>query len=276
MRLKMDGENAVLVSDGGATLPVIVYDDGTEAPLNFPKLISDAKTRAEEREEWKRKYEESNRTLESFKSHLNGDEPGEWFKKATKALDTVKGLSDGQLLTVEKLEQIKKEEEQRWKSSLEEVERKSEEDKKRLQGEIEGLVEKDRNARLANLFSSSTFIKDKLRYAPDLMHARFGQYFVDSEDGSGFVPKDENGKTIYSKKDPSAPHADPDEALAYHIDRRPDRENFYRGSGASGTGAPSASTGSAGGTKEITRTDFLKREAPQQQKLLDDGWTVTD
>lgn len=275
MRLKMDGDSVVTTNEGGSVLPVIVYDDGTEAPLNFPKLIGDVKRVSEERETTKQELQRANQRLETFTKHLNGDDPEKFFPEARKAMDTVKGLSEGELLTAEKLEQLKKEEEARWKKALDDAKTETEEIRNSLQGEVKELKQKHRDTKLANTFASSAFVRDNLRFPPDVAQAYFERHFDDSEDGDGFILKDRNGKPIRSRKDPSE-FADIDEGLAILVEEHPDRDRMLQGSGASGTGAPSASTGSASGTKQIPRTDFFKRPPEQQEKLIEDGWEVTD
>lgn len=260
--LTIDGKTYAEVQDDK---PVFVEDDGKEIPFDAPgtratitRLNGEAKSHREAKEAAEAK-------LKAFEGIEDGD-------AARKALDTVKNLKDGDLVTAGKVEEIKAAAKKAAEEQVAQAAKASAEQIKVLETERDGLRDSLYSEKIGGSFSRSKFIADKVAVPSDLLQAQFGGRFK-VEDGKT-VAYDAAGNKIYSRTKPGE-LAEFDEALETIIDSYAHRDAILKGSGSSGGGSKPGA-GNAGGAKTIHRTEYNKLTPPDQAAKVRDGFTVTE
>jgi len=238
MKLKLDEQGHVVVQDGK---PVYVHEDGKEIPLDAEALTNSVRSRAEQSQ----RVEAENKELKDKLKAFDGLDDVE---SAKKALETIKNIDEGKLLSAGKVEEIKA---AAKKAAEEQVAAANRSSAERI-----SALEKDLNARdttihgllIGGSFKGSPLIvgeKAKFAIPADLVEARFGQYFK-VEDGK-VVAFDHAGNKIFSRERPGEV-ASFDEALDTLLDQYPYKAQIIKASGASGGGAGSgAQKPSSGG-----------------------------
>jgi antitoxin component of MazEF toxin-antitoxin module len=236
MKLKTDENGNVVVQDGQ---PVYIHPDGKEAPFDAAAAVS--KISALNREA--QTHREAKETAEAKAKAFEGIEDAE---AAIKALETVKNLKDGDLVTAGKVEEIKAAAKRAAEEQVAAAARASAEREKQLNGDLEKLQGQLHNELIGGNFGRSKLISDKFAIPADLVQARFGQAFK-VEEGK-VVAYDQAGNKIFSRSR-AGEVADFDEALETLVDQYPYKDQILKGTGASGSGAgPSGTPG--GGAKK--------------------------
>lgn len=239
--------------------PVYVHDDGKEVAFDavttvatISRLNSEAKGHREAKE--------------AAESKLKAFEGIEDAEGARKALETVKNLKDGDLITAGKAEEIKK-------AAVRAAEEQVAAAKKAAELRVKEL--EDLNAKVTNelygekvggAFTRSQFVNEKMTLPSRRAQQAFGNNFK-IEDGK-VVGYDDSGNKIYSRARPGE-LADFDEALEMLVDSAPDRDQILRGSGHSGTGARE-SNGNGTGSKTLTRAEFDAKSPMEKAALSKD------
>lgn len=251
MKLKLDADGHVVVQDGK---PVYVHDDGKEVAFDAPgtvatitRLNGEAKGHRERAEAAEAKY----------KPFEGIEDPA----AARKALETVKNLDQKKLVDAGEVEKVKEEAIKALKAQYDPV--LAERDKLRSDLYAE---------KIGGAFSRSKTIAEKFAIPADLVQARFGAQFK-IEDGKT-VAYDQAGNKLFSRSNPGE-LADFEEALEIIVDQYPYKANILKGSGASGSGAGS-SANSGGGSKTITRAQFMALDPTTQAATVKGGIAVTD
>lgn len=259
--LDLDGKTYAEVADGK---PVVIEDDGKETPFDFThtrttiaRLNGESKAQREAREAAEAK-------LKTFEGIDDAD-------AARLALETVKNLDQGQLVTAGKVEEIKT---AARKAAEEQVAANAKEYANRLKS-----AERERDKyrddwyaeKIGGAFSGSKFIKDKASIPGDLMQARFGSAFK-VEEGKP-VAYDPQGNKIFSRSRPGEV-ADFDEALESLVDQYPYRDQILKGTGSTGSGARSG-TG-PNGQRVLTRGEYDKLLPTQQREAALKGTQIVD
>lgn len=251
MKLKLDDDGHVVVQEGK---PVYVHEDGKEVAFDAPgtvatitRLNGEAKTHREAKEAAEGK-------LKAFEGI---DDP----KAAVKALETIKNLDDKKLVDAGEVERVKAE-------AIKAVEEKY----KPVSERAETLEQQLREEKIGGSFARSKFIADKIAVPADIIQSRFGSAFG-IEDGK-IVAKGADGNPIYSRQTPGEV-AGFDEALEILVESYPHRDSILKGASSGGGGTRNGSGG--GGAKVISRAEFDKMSpADQHQRIVKDGYTVTD
>jgi hypothetical protein len=261
MKLKLNAEGNVVVQDGK---PVYVHDDGKEVAFDavttvatISRLNGEAKTHREAKEA----AEAKNKAFEGIEDAA----------AALKALETVKNLKDGELVTAGKVEEIKAAAAKAAQEQVSAAARASAEEIAKLKGERDGLQTSLYDEKIGGSFSRSKFIADKVAIPADLLQSQFGRNFK-VEDGK-IVARDAAGNPIYSRTKPGE-IADFDEALETIIGGYAHRDSILKGTGSSGSGAQ-PSNGNAGG-KSMSRAQFEALDAGGKQKAMADKIALTD
>lgn len=265
MPFKFDSNGAIVTQgEGDKKLPVFIHPDGREAPFDadttvatIGRLNGEAKSHREAKE-----------VLETRLKGLEGIEDGE---AARKALETVKNIKDGELITAGKVQEIKDAAAASAKQAVADATRAAEAREKALTEQNTQLTTNLNNHIIGGSFAGSKFISEKLAIPADIAQKVFGDRF--KVDGGKLVPTDGNGQPIFSATR-HGEHADFEEALQVMVNAYPNKEMILKGTGASGGGA--GGSGGAGGAKTMTRAQFEKLDPAARSTTLQGGFAITD
>ncbi len=264
MKLKTithDGKTYAETQDGK---PVYTADDGKEIAFDAPTTVATISRLNAEAKGHREAKEAAEAKLKGFE----GIEDGE---AARKALETVKNLKDGELVTAGKVEEIKAAAKKAAEDTVAQAAKASAEQIKTLEGERDKLRDDLYSEKIGGAFSRSKFIADKVAVPADLLQAQFGTRFK-VEDGKT-VAYDAAGNKIYSRTKPGE-IAEFDEALETIIDGYVHRAAILKGNGHSGGGGKPGN--GQGGAKTISRTEFNQMTPPDQANKIREGFTVTE
>lgn len=254
MKLKtvdLNGKSYAELSDGK---PLFIEDDGKEIAIDVPHTRTTITRLNGEAKSFRERAEKAEIDLKKFDGIEDAD-------AARKAVDTLKNIDEGKLLTAGKVQEIK------------DAAKKAAEDQVAAanKGHAEKLsvTEKERDAlrndlyaeKIGGSFTRSKFIADKAAIPADLMQARFGGSFK-VEDGK-IIAYDQAGNKIYSRTK-AGEIADFDEALETIVDAYPYRDQILKGANHSGSGARPGAGGN-GSKKTISRADFAKLDPAAQR-----------
>lgn len=262
MKLKLDDAGHVVVADGK---PVYVYEDGKEAPFDaahtlatITRLNGEAKTHREAKE--------------AFEVKLKGFEGIEDPAAALKALETIRNLDQGQLVTAGKVEEIKAAAKKAAEEQVAAAAKASNETIARLKSENGKLTNDFFAEKVGGAFSRSKFITDKVAVPPDMLQAVFGNRFK-IENGK-VVGIGVDGQPIYSRSK-AGEIADFDEAIESMVDGYAFRDSILKGNNQGGGGGQPGN-GVGQGNKTLTRTQFDAMSLPDQAAKMRDGYSITD
>lgn len=265
MKLKTVEVNGVTYAEVQDGKPVFLDDE------NKPVAVDVANTRATiARLNGEAK---SNREArEAAEARLKAFEGIEDAAAALKALETVKNLDAGQLVTAGKVEEIKAAAKKAAEEQVAAADKASSERIKHLEAENSKLMQNYNSEKLGSAFSGSKFIGEKVAVPSDMLQATFGGQF--KVDGRRVVGLESDGQPIYSRARPGEV-AEFDEALEILIGRYPYRDHILKGSGNSGGGARPGS-GAPGGRKTMARKDFEALGPAERMQTMKDGVAVVD
>lgn len=246
MKLKLDEQGKVVVQNG---MPVYTYDDGKDAPFDALAARNKISELNAESQGHRVKKEELEARVKAF----DGIEDP---VAAKKALDTVKNLKDGDLVTAGKAEEIKAAAIRAATEQVEAAQRAAGEQIGTLTKQLETTTSQLNDNIIGGGFARSKMYTDpnapmRLAIPPDIAQAAFGRNFK-VEEGRA-VGYDNKGNKIYSRARPGE-IADMDEALEIIVDSHPNKNQLLLGSGAGGGGANPGNT--SGGKRVITRAAF--------------------
>lgn len=231
-KLKTDDKGQLQADANGN--PIVVYEDGREAALDWNRLIDNVKSKADEAERVGGELAKAREQLKQFE----GLDP----EKVREALNTIKNLDGKKLVEANKVDELVKE---RLKEHLEESARK-------LAAKEEAIAERDKQ--LWQLSIGTEFkaqaaegglLTDYLAPLQDTAELLFGKHFV-IENGRavgyrrlpGTNGKDDAGEKIYNPQ--TGEPAGFRDALASLISAHPSHDRWKKSPNASGSGAPGA------------------------------------
>jgi hypothetical protein len=242
MKLKLDDKGNVVLQDGK---PVYTLDDGREVAHDAAATVATISRLNGEAKAHREAKEAAEAKLKGFE----GIEDGE---AARKALETVKNLKDGELVTAGKVQEIKDAAAASAKQAVADATRAAEARERELTTQVAQLTA-DRDSRIiGGSFASSKFIGDRLAIPADIAQKFFGDRF--KVEGGKLVPMDASGNPIFSATR-HGEHADFEEAIAVMVNAYPHKEMILKASGATGGGA-GGNGGGAGGKRTMTRAQF--------------------
>jgi hypothetical protein len=266
MPFKFDANGAIVMQgEGDKKLPVFIHPDGREAPFDadatvasISRLNGEAKTHREAKE-----------VAETKLKAFEGIEDGE---AARKALETIKNIDEGKLLTAGKVQEIKDAAARSATEAVAAATRAAQEREKALTEQNTKLTSDLNNHIIGGSFAASKFIGEKLAIPADIAQKVFGDRF--KVDGGKLVPLDASGNPIFSATR-HGEHADFEEALQVMVNQYPNKEMILKGSGASGGGAKNnaANAGNVG-KKTVTRAQFDAMDPGQKAAVGSDANTV--
>jgi hypothetical protein len=199
-------------------MPVLVYDDGREAPLDFVHLIGSVKTTSNERDKLREKVAAAETAAKAFE--------GLDVAEARKALETVKTLSAKQLENAAEVKRIQDEAQTTLREQLATKEAEHKTTVEKLTGDLNEVT-------LSSSFGNSKFVADKMARPIPLIRSYFGPYFT-VQDGAVVTLVD--GKPLMSKQRPGE-YANFDEALEYRVMSDPFKDDWIKGPNSAGGGA---------------------------------------
>lgn len=252
-KLKMNAEGVVEINNG---MPMLVYDDGKESPLDFNHLIGQVKATSDERDTLRREALPKAQAFEAL---------GASADEIKAALKTVSALSAQKLIEANKVDAL--------------IAERVDAATKSLTTELEATrmataTEKARVRALtvSNRFAESKLLKERTTLSPDLAESRWGSLF-DPQDDNTVRAKYPDGSPIYSRIRHGQP-ADFDEALEILIDMHPNKATFMRGTGSRGSDADGGAQHGAG--KKATREQFEAMPAHERAVFFKDGGKLVD
>lgn len=273
MPFKFDSSgNIVTQGEGDKKLPVFVHADGREAPFDGDSTIATIGRLNGEA----KSHREAKEALETRLRPFEGFDPAE-LEPARKALETIKNIDEGKLLTAGKVEEIKA---AAKKAAEEQVAAASKAHAEKLaltQTELDRRTQELNSHIIGGGFSRTKLITDekhptRLAIPPDVAEAFFGRNFK-VENGKA-VGYDAAGNKIFSTTRPGEV-ADFDEALEAMVQSYPNKAAILRGSQASGSGAGNSGAGGGGGKKTITRANWQALPPAEQAAVARDHQIVS-
>lgn len=254
MKLKTTELNGKVYAEVQDGRPVFISDDGKEVAIDVPHTTATITRLNSEAKGHRERAEAAEGKLKAFE----GIEDAE---AARKAVELMKNVDEGKLLTAGKVQEIK------------DAAKKAAEDQvaAAIKGAAEknAVTEKERDAlrndlyaeKIGGSFTRSKLIQDKAAIPADMMQARFGSSFK-VEDGK-IVAYDQANNKLYSRAK-AGEIADFDEALEMLIDAYPYRDQILKGANHSGSGARPG-TGGNGSKRTISRAEFNKLDPMAQR-----------
>lgn len=264
MKLKtvtIDGKEYAEMRDGK---PIYVHQDGKEIDFDAPAALSKITALNGEAKGHRERAEAAETKLKAF----DGIEDAE---AARKALDTIKNLDEGKLITAGKVEEIKSAAKRAAEESVEAARKAHAQELEQTRGERDKYRTQLHSEKIGNAFARSKYIQDKIAIPVDLIQAMFGGRFSVEDDGRLVAKVD--GTAVPSRTKFGEP-AEFDEAMEILVGDYAHKDAILKGTGSSGTGARAAN-GSAGG-KTITRTEFDRMPQGDRAAKMKDGFKVVD
>lgn len=256
----VDGKTLAEVQDG---MPIYVGDDGKDTLFDLNQALSKIAELSTEEKGIRKKAGELAESLKAFEGLGSVDD-------IRKAVETVRNLKDGELVTAGKAAEIKAQ-------ALKEAEDRINATKKAADEEIAKITRERDETRAAhhgemigNAFSRSKFIAEKVGIPVDMVQSRFGNAFK-VEDGK-IVAYRADGQRVTSRSKILEP-AEFDEALEILVDAYPYRDHILKGAGG-GSGSRGGS-GTTGG-KTILRKDFEALDHGARAARMAEGVKVVD
>jgi hypothetical protein len=263
MKLKLDENGHVVVENG---MPVYVHDDGKELPFDALNAVTTIAHRNGEAMRHRERAEQAEARLKAFE----GIEDPEAAKKA---LETIKNIDEGKLLSAGKVEEIKAAAKRAAEEQVAEANKRNAEALKIAEQERDALRAEYHGEKIGGAFGRSKFVSEKLAIPPDMVQARFGNAFK-VEDGGRVVAYDSAGNKIFSRAKPGDV-ADFDEALELLVDQYPYKDHILKGTGHRGDGARPNGTAGHGG-KTMTRAQFEQLPPAQRPAKIAEGVQIVD
>ncbi|HEX2554231.1 MAG TPA: DUF6651 domain-containing protein [Microvirga sp.] len=258
MKLKTVEVNGKTYAEVDGDKPVYVHADGKEVAFDAPATVATISRLNGEAKGHREAKEAAEAQLKAFE----GIEDAE---AARKALETVKNLKDGDLVTAGKVEEIKAAAKKAAEDQVAQAAKASGEKIKTLETDLEKVTGQLYSEKVGGAFSRSKFISDKVAIPADLLQAQFGNRFK-VEEGK-IVAYDPNGSKVYSRAKPGE-IAEFDEALEILVDAYPHRDAILKGSGGNGGGSRPSGGGGGTGSKTMTRAQFNQLDPSAQMKAM--------
>lgn len=245
MKLKLDDKGNVVLQDGK---PVYILGDGREVAhdaeatvATISRLNGEAKAHREAKE--------------AAETKLRAFEGIEDPEQARTALQTVKNIKDGELITAGKVQEIKDAAARSATEAVAAATRAAQERERALTESNAKLTNQLNTHIIGSAFTGSKFIGEKLAIPADIAQKVFGDRFK-VENGK-LVPLDQGGNPIFSATR-HGEHADFEEAISVMVNQYPHAASILKASGASGGGAGGGmgSGNAGGGQKTMTRQAF--------------------
>lgn len=258
-------EGKTYAETDSAGLPIYVFPDGQEkgydgaaAATKITSLNGEAKKHREDKEA-------AELRLKAFEGIENPED-------ALKAIETVKNLDAGQLVTAGKVEEIKAAAKKAAEDQVAHATKQIGETLKTVTDERDSIRNEYHNEKIGSAFSRSKFIAEKLAIPVDVAQAVFGKNFK-IDDGK-IIAVDSKGNNIFSTARPGEA-ADFEEALESLVTAYPNKDSILKGRGG-GTGAGPGNPGGGANGKTMARSEFDRLDATTKSAKMKEGFTLTE
>lgn len=240
--------------------PLFTADDGKEIAFDVAATLGTISRLNGEAKGHREAKEAAEGKLKAFEGIDDAD-------AARKAIETVKNLKDGELVTAGKVEEIKAAAKKSAEDQVAAAAKASGEQIKVLTGERDGLQSALFGEKVGGAFSRSKFIADKIAVPSDLLQNTFGSRF--KIEGGKVVGVGLDNQPIYSRTK-AGEIADFDEALESMIDAYPHRESILKASNGTGGGARpgNGNGGGTGGARTMQRIEFDKLDPGARMRAM--------
>lgn len=255
MPFKFDANgNIVTQGEGDKKLPVFINSEGREVAFDADATVATIGRLNGEAKSHREAKEAAEAKLKSF----DGIEDGE---AARKALETIKNIDEGKLLTAGKVQEIKDAAAKSAQEAVAAATRAAEQREKELATANERLTSDLNSHIVGGSFAGSKFISEKLAIPADIAQKVFGDRFK-VENGK-LLPLDHAGNPIFSAVR-HGEHADFDEAIQVIVNQYPNKDAILKGTGASGSGAANGKPGNGADLSNLPPAARIAEARKQQ------------
>lgn len=258
MAFKMDGET-IAMQDG---LPVWVYDDGKESPLDVEKTLKTLQATTAESVGRKEKIREIESKYAPF---ANIENPVEYLENANKAIDTVANLDSKKLVDAGEIELVKQSVASTFNDKINGMETAFAAKEREYQEAITNKDSSISNLLIKGEIGRSGFLPEKTWMPASTAYAMFKDNFAieESNGEARAVAVRKDGTKIMSLKDPGS-YATIDEALETLIHEHPDKDRLMKGIDGGG-GAPPNGNGTP---SNLNMSDLTPRQKMDRARGL--------
>ncbi len=255
-KLKLDDKGQPVLKDGK---PVYENAEGKEMVFDANQAFEKIGALTGENTAYKKKFTEAEEKLKGFEGIEDG-------AAAIKALETVKNLKDGELITAGKVEEIKTAAKKAAEDQVREASLAYDKKIADLTGQLSKSQVQLEDHMIGGGFSGSKYIADNLVIPADMVKATFGNRFK-IKDGKVVALK-ADGSDMYSVQNPGE-IAGFEEALEMIVGQYPGKDKILKSSGQSGAGTSANQSGNSG-KRKVRRAEFDAMDAAGQQTLARD------
>lgn len=260
IKLALDAEGKVKVTEDDVPKPLYVNDKGEEVPVDPPAMyqkIIDLGTEAKNHREGLEGLQKKFLVLDDI------EDIEDYVEKAKKAIEQVANFDDKDWMDVKKVDSLKEQMKEAHSKELAGVKTQFEETVKTQHDTITRKDDQIRKLMVSNQFANSplfTGATPKTSMSPDVAEAFFGHHFrVEEDEKNGNEPVVRayftNGDPVISASPERVGElANFNEAITLLFDQYPNREQYIKG-----TGKGSGAGGGAGGAHD--ETDLGKLQA---------------
>lgn len=260
--ITIEGKNYAEVNSDG--LPIYVHDDGKEVAFDAAESVNKIRSLNAEA----KSHREAKEAAESRLRVYDGIEDPEAAKRA---LETLKNIDEGKLLTAGKVEEIKFAAKKAAEENVAAAKKAADEALATVTKERDSIIAAFHGEKIGSAFANSETLKKRTLLPGPAALKIFGEHF--KVEGDKITAYDTQGSKIFSRERPGE-EAGFEEALDTIISSYPHRDSILRGSG--GGSGHRGSGGAGGGEKQISRAEFDRLDAGSKQKTLADGIAVVD
>lgn len=233
MKLKLDADGHVVLMDGK---PTYVKEDNSEIAFDGAQAFAKIGQLTGENTAFRQRATAAEASLKAFE----GIEDAEAAKTA---LETVKNIKDGDLVSAGKAAEIRAEAKKAAEDAVAAAAKAHAEALAAVTTERDGLQGQLYKEMVGGAFARSKFVQEKVAVPPTMLEKTFGAHFK-IEDGK-IVPYDLAGNKIGSSKT-FGEDADFDEAIEKLIAADPYKDRILKGTMGAGGGAGNGGGGSGG------------------------------
>jgi len=253
MKLKLDENGHAVVQN---EMPVYIMDNGDEQPFDAPASLFKIKSLTEEKDRHFKKASDALDELKGLKTKMS-DFEGIDIDKAKKAMETVEKLEGKEMIEAGEFDKLKQQMQDIQNAEIKKLQDISDAKINDLESTVGTQKSTIDHLMINNHFSKSPYFsgdKPKTVLTPDLAANLFGSYFKVEGEGQdskliGYI----DGEKIPSRTNVGEP-ATFEEAITEIIEKHPGKERFLRGSEGGGPGAGS-NFNAKGGAVVISAAD---------------------
>jgi hypothetical protein len=238
--------------------PIFIHPDGKEAAFDVPDMYARLLRDGKRNSDLQKKLETTEATLRAFEGIDDAE-------AAKKALETIKNLDEGKLLSAGRVEEIKAMASKAAEDRILAAQKQLTEKIATIEKERDNLRSDLYSEKIGGSFNRSKLIADKFAIPADMVQARFGQNFK-VEDGK-IIAYDSMGNKVPSHSKPGE-LAEFDEALEILVSAYPYKDHILKGANNSGSGARSSNGAGGAGGKTMRYSEFNALPLRQQALLM--------